>query len=118
MDKELQEVIDNISKDLEEGGKLTEFKGLKEKELNGYHFTFGMAIRNNLKLWAKEEKTDLVKYFNSKGIEHPDDMSGIIMTSMHRHVNGKDIELDTQIKKYIEYWKNLKDNGEIDISKL
>lgn len=48
------------------------------------HFGFGMWIRNNWNLWGGSR---LSIYFNQKGIHHPDDMSGIILVSYHRHLN-------------------------------
>jgi len=42
--------------------------------LGGAHMGLGMWMRNNLGLWK-----ELADYFNSVGIFHPDDMSGIIL---------------------------------------
>lgn len=73
------------------------------------HMGFGMWIRNTLGFWddlSKEHKDrcELVKWFNDRGIFHPDDMSSIIMVSFHRHLNKKDIRLDEQIQHTREYW--------------
>jgi hypothetical protein len=65
------------------------------------HFTFGMWVRNNFGLWTGGELKD---YFESLGIQHPDDMSGIILTSYHRLKNNKPIQLEDQVEHYIEYW--------------
>jgi hypothetical protein len=70
------------------------------------HFGFGMWMRNNWKLWGGSR---LSKYFNEKGIDHPDDMSGIILDSYHRHLTGKEIKLQEQIDYYNAYWKVNKD---------
>ena len=67
-----------------------------------------MGIRNAWKLWA-EEKNSLVKYFNSIGIDHPDDMSSIILTSFHRQLNNVDINLDSQIERYKKYWEGVEE---------
>ena len=76
------------------------FRNENERSAIGkLHHGTGMGIRNAWKLWA-EEKNSLVKYFNSLGINHPDDMSGIILTSFHRQLNNVNIELDTQIEGY------------------
>ena len=66
------------------------------------HFGFGMWIRNNWALWRGSR---LSKYFNEMGIYHPDDMSGIILTSYHRYLTEKEIKLDEQIKYYKDYWE-------------
>ncbi|KAF0196860.1 MAG: hypothetical protein FD166_2138 [Bacteroidetes bacterium] len=66
------------------------------------HFGFGMWMRNNWGLWGGSR---LQAYFNDKGIYHPDDMSGIILTSYYRYLKGDKIELKKQIKSYKTYWE-------------
>ena len=65
-----------------------------------------MWIRNSWKLWSRGK---LSKYFNSIGVFHPDDMSGIILTSYYRHLKGQDRELEKQVKYYQDFWKESKD---------
>jgi hypothetical protein len=74
----------------------------EEQFIGNSHFGMGMGIRNNWKLWKGGE---LSKYFNTIGIYHPDDMSGIILTSYYRHLKGQDRELEKQVKYYQDYWK-------------
>lgn len=66
------------------------------------HLNLGMDLRNKWNLWQDNE---LVHWFNEQGIKHADDMSSIILTSLHRKRNDKPIYLRKQIKKYREYWK-------------
>lgn len=83
------------------------FKIQPEQEaVTSLHFGTGLGIRNGWELW--KGKNDLVEFFNSIGIFHPDDMSSIILTSFHRHLNGKDILLEEQVKYYQDYWENAK----------
>ncbi|MEQ9308338.1 MAG: DUF6794 domain-containing protein [Balneolaceae bacterium] len=80
-----------------------EFKEFSKSELAGKtHFGLGIWMRNNWGLWAGSE---LAKFFNQQGIYHPDDMSGIILTSYHRRLNGVPVRLNKQIRYYQEYWK-------------
>jgi hypothetical protein len=65
------------------------------------HHTVGQTLRNRWGLWAGSE---LCLWFNKQGIHHPDDMSSIILTSFHRMLNKKPIELEEQIQKHINYW--------------
>lgn len=67
-----------------------------------YHFSLGMWMRNNWGLWKKSK---LAKHFNTLGIHHADDMSGIILTSFHRKLLGEDIRLQEQIKWTQNYWR-------------
>jgi hypothetical protein len=84
------------------------FKEEKEEDLPKYHFGTGMGIRNGWALWARSQ---LAKYFEEMGIFHPDDMSAIILTSYHRHLNNRDIRLDKQREYFARYWINMGKNG-------
>lgn len=95
-----------------------ELSQISEDEMNSsYHFGLGMWIRNNWGLWAG---TRLSVYFNELGIFHPDDMSAIILTSYHRFLNEIDINLNSQIQYYKDFWeesRRLEEEKELDIEK-
>ena len=87
------------------------FKNITEKDTTtprNYHFGIGMYLRNNL-LRHNKKSEEITKFFNSLGIHHFDDMSSIILTSYHRYLNGENIELQSQVDKYLEYWKPIID---------
>ncbi len=96
-----------------------EIKIWQEDEFTGkVHHSFGMWIRNKWQLWGGSR---LSKYFNELGIYHPDDMSGIILTSYHRWLNDKQIELSEQVQFYQAYWaeskRQLEQNRKDDFAK-
>ncbi len=66
------------------------------------HFGLGLWLRNNWGLWSGSR---LYVFLNQKGLNHPDDMSSVILTSYHRHINGERIRLTRQVRYYKEYWK-------------
>ncbi|MET0464088.1 MAG: DUF6794 domain-containing protein [Chitinophagaceae bacterium] len=81
----------------------TSVKKMTEDEfIVSYHFGLGMSMRNNWGLWRGSR---LAKHFKALGIFHPDDMSGIILTSFHRKLLGKDIDLQGQIRESQNYWR-------------
>jgi hypothetical protein len=80
------------------------------------HNSWGRAMRNNWGLW--DDKSVLTIYFKKLGIDHADDMSGIIIRTFWRKLNNKPMELDEMIKYYQSYWKNMKDNGPVKIDVL
>ena len=83
------------------------FKEAEEDDaVNQSHHGLGTWIRNNWGLW--EEDGQLHKYFTKLGLQHPDDMSSVILKSYHRHLNNKELGLDEQIKYYIKFWKKNK----------
>ncbi|NDJ00080.1 hypothetical protein GWA97_13400 [Flavobacterium sp. LaA7.5] len=104
--KDLKDCFIQINKSISDSTKV-EITNWEEKEMSRLHFGFGMWMRNNWQLWGGSR---LSNYFNEMEIYHPDDMSGIILTSYHRDLNKKDLKLDEQIKYYVNYWKSAKED--------
>ncbi len=73
-----------------------------EKDMGRYHHGLGMYIRNRWGLWTGSR---LSRWFNKRGIDNPDDMSGIILRSFWRHLNSQPIRLNEQVKFYRDYWR-------------
>lgn len=77
-----------------------------QDEMSKYHFGIGVWLRNN---WLRGESR-LSEYFRQLGIQHRDDMSGIILDSYWRKLHGKPIDLEGQVRHYQDYWKKEKAN--------
>lgn len=88
---------------------LNELRNNSEEHLSGYHHGLGTWLRNNWGLWAGAR---LAQYFNQLGIHHPDDMSGIILTSFWRHLHSQPIRLNEQVQFYKKYWRDKKEKEE------
>jgi len=70
-----------------------------------YHHSLGQFLRNTWNLWGTRGSVAPLKtWFNAQGIQHADDMSGIILTSWHRKHHNVEIDLPGQIKHYREFW--------------
>jgi hypothetical protein len=113
--KNLSEAIAYLNNDWSAADKL-EFKNQAEdKAVTSRHFSVGLWIRNT---WIRNGSApDLVKYFNKIGIHAPDDMSSIILTSFHRQLNHKPLDLPGQVKPYKLYWQSI-DNCETKSRKI
>ena len=100
--KNLEEVIAFVIS-MNTGTDLNNWTDLEEDDaVCSVHMSGGMDMRNELNLW---HENDLTKWFKNIGIVHPDDMSGIIFTSVHRRLNEKELDLDKQVKQYQDHWK-------------
>ena len=105
--KDLEDCFTQINSFWNDSTKI-KVKNWSEEEFSANaHFGFGMWMRNNWQLWGGSR---LSKFFNELGIYHPDDMSGIVLNSYHRHLNDKEIRLEEQVKYYQEYWEKAKTN--------
>jgi hypothetical protein len=99
----LEECYDHLDKIFDDTSKYT-FKMFPEKiAVSRLHHGLGTWIRNEWGLWRN---SNLKKYFENMGVFHPDDMSGIILTSYHRKLNKEEINLAGQIKYYQDFYKN------------
>jgi hypothetical protein len=81
---------------------INEMKKSSERDMISYHDNLGRWLRNNWALWAGSR---LSAYFNRLGIQHPDDMSGIIFTSFWRHLHSQPVRLEEQIESTKEYYR-------------
>jgi hypothetical protein len=71
-----------------------------------HHLNIGMWLRNGWWLWHGSR---LSQYFNKLGIQHPDDMSGIILTSYYRRLRQQPLCVADQIELYQTYWRLIQD---------
>jgi len=105
----LRSTINKIDKSLNDTVKY-DFKLAPENVATSkHHFGLGLGIRNSEGLWSGSL---LKTYFKINGIKHPDDMSGIILTTYHRELNNRPIKFREQKKYYKEYWKMARIGGD------
>lgn len=105
----LDESINYFEKNWTDSAK-SSFKNKPENDaVTELHTTVGMWIRNN---WVRHGNDLLIKQFDEIGIHHPDDISSIILTSLHRKLNHKDLDVEKQAQSYIDYWKPIIENDE------
>jgi hypothetical protein len=98
----LEEAVERLKVIHHDSTKQKILEMTEDEFLGGAHMGLGMWMRNGWGLWKGKE---LAKYFNSIGIYHPDDMSGIILTSYYRELHGQEWKLDEQVKYYQAYWE-------------
>lgn len=103
--KSLDDAIIQLDKAFDNSEKDTIKSMTEEQFCAEYHMGSGLWIRNNWNLWKGSR---LSRFFKRHGIKHPDDMSGIILTSYYRKLTGKEIDFKGQIKQYKTYWKESK----------
>jgi hypothetical protein len=75
---------------------------IKRRDPIEFHHGLGTALRNCWGLWAGG--SGLAAWFAEQGITHPDDMSSIVLTSFHRKLNGKELDVAGQIAEHQAYW--------------
>lgn len=109
--KDLADAIAYLGCVLDEETKKSLITSDEERTVAMLHFDLGLQLRNMWGLWKANNR--LVEYFNSLGITHPDDMSGIILMSYYRQLNGKEIDLEQQIEYYKDYWLNFEKNNKM-----
>jgi len=111
--KTITEGFEMLKKDLSPED-LEMIKNSNENEAVSFHFGLGMGIRNSWGLWHGSK---ISTYLYSRGISHPDDMSGFIIRSFIKYLQGKEWQLEIE-KKYPEHFKIVDAVLEGNISKL
>lgn len=82
-----------------------DIENLKDEDPASFHHSTGRWMRNRWSLWDTE--SNLHKEFNSIGIFHADDMSGILLESAHRIINDMPADLCGQVSYYKAYWSKI-----------
>lgn len=93
---------------LKEGLTADDIKEIKKDTFDAakVHFTVGMMLRNEWSLWEKD--TILVRWFKDNfGIDHADDLSGLILDCLVRDVQGLPRREKELAKRYINHWKSI-----------
>lgn len=66
-----------------------------------FHHNLGRNIRNNWKLWGRGK---LYKYFLDMGLDHPDDMSSVILKALWHNIHDEPFDPKPEILKYKQFW--------------
>lgn len=61
------------------------------------HFGLGTAMRNQWGLWSG--RSALARWFRVRKIDHPEDMSWIVLEAYVRHVRGEPVRLHALLEE-------------------
>ena len=96
---------------------------LREHDAIDAHFGLGMWLRNTWGLWGGDS-CPLPVYFRSHGIQHPDDMSDLILRCYVQHLNGEEVDYERMLgearhaeeewRKTMEEWEKKRKKQEAE----
>lgn len=111
--KNLEECLTSLDNELSAEQK-NRFKNTPQKRLG--EFGGGSIILDALivNVEGNWDKTDLTAYFAKLGIDDPRDITGIVIDSYWRKLNGKPIDLDKQVRSHAAWWNRSKNFTHID----
>jgi len=96
---DIEGVFAILSKQLDDN-EVKRFKNISSDEINNYHFSMGLSIRNSFQLWRGSK---LKTYFKKNKVYIVDNMSSIIMTAYWRHLNNIPLKLEEDFKFYEKF---------------
>lgn len=86
-----------------EGGLCADFGRMAEKDAT-FHLS-GCAVRNALRLWHTDYRPPIWRFFkDTYNIDHPDDISSIIIVSLHRKLNDRPLDVKAQVCRCHQHW--------------
>jgi len=93
--KDLEDAFKELERLSEKEG-LAKFKNGKEEIVaKKLHFGLGRWI---MEKWHMYDGSRYSHYLRLKGLSYPDDMARFTIISFHRHLNGRDLQVDARIK--------------------
>ncbi len=97
----LDEAVDQIIASIGEDTKAA-WAASKDGFAAAYHHGFGTNLRNTLGLWFNE--TPIARWFQSHGVLHGDDRSGVILDAVHARLKGLPFSIEEQAAYYKAWW--------------
>lgn len=92
--RELDKLMDEDSKKM--------FMAFADEEVDRKtHGSLGVWLEHK---WSMSEGSRLSEYFRKMRVPHYDYMIGIILTSYHRHLHGKDLKIEEQVLHFRKLW--------------
>lgn len=99
--KDLYDVFKELDKLMDEDAKKT-FMAYSDAEVDRKtHGSLGVWLEHK---WSLSEGSRLSEYFRKMKVPHYDYMIGIIITSYHRHLHGKDLNIKEQVTFFRDIW--------------
>ena len=96
--------LDEAIRLLQEAMTSQEIKEVSKLESSELHFSLGMYLRNQWSLWDKDSIIN-TWFRTTYGVDHADDVSGIILECLINDFNGQPRKDKILAKKFIEHWK-------------
>lgn len=98
---DLYDAFKELDKLMDADAKKT-FMAFSDEEVDRKtHGTLGVWLENK---WSMSEGSRLSEYFRKMKVPHYDYMIGIIITSYHRHLHGKDLKIKEQVAFFRDLW--------------
>lgn len=99
--KDLNDVFKELDRLMDDEAKKT-FMAFSDEEVDRKtHGSLGVWLEHK---WSLSEGSRLSEYFRKMRVPHYDYMIGIIITSYHRHLHGKDLKLKEQVERFRKIW--------------
>lgn len=87
-----------------------------DKAIGLSHHGIGQWIRNNFGLW--KDKSILREWFlDNYMLDHPDDISTLILVYFHKKKNGVDTDLSFYVNKYHKHWERFSSDYKLKLRK-
>lgn len=88
--------------------QIEKFKNTPESDLGAYgggSFITDSMMANAYSDW---DLNQLEKWFDDRGAVDPRDVAEVIITSYWRHLNGKTLDIEKQVKARVDFWMSTK----------
>jgi len=105
--RDLYDVFNELDKLMDEEARKV-FMAYSDAEVDRKtHGSLGIWLEHK---WSLSEGSRLSEYFRKMKVPHYDYMIGIIITSYHRHLHGKDLKIKEQVTLFREIWNKKQQN--------
>lgn len=111
---DLNDVFKELNRLMDDGAKEV-FMAYSDEEVDRKtHSTLGLWLENK---WSMSDGSRLSEYFRKMKVPHYDYMIGVIITSYHRHLHGRDLKLKEQVEYFRKIWDEKQKKKGLEMTK-
>ncbi|AXJ02395.1 hypothetical protein CYPRO_3161 [Cyclonatronum proteinivorum] len=100
----VQQAVITLAEELNEETR-QQYREMEEEAFVGYGISLSDLGSTIISRWELGGHNTLSSFFNNQGLHTPTEMAEVILTSLHRYLNGRPMRLHAQIREMRAFWE-------------
>lgn len=100
----VQQAVITLAEELDEETR-TRYREMEEEAFVGYGISLSEMGSSIVQRWELGGHNTLTSFFSNQGLRTPTEMTEVILTSLHRYLNGRPMQLHDQLREMRAFWE-------------
>lgn len=100
----VQQAVMQLAGEFDEETRIR-YREMEESAFVGYGISLSELGSNIVQRWDLGGHNTLTSFFSNQGLRTPTEMTEVILTSLHRYLNGRPMQLHDQLRELRAFWE-------------